>query len=127
MEYIEEHIDLSIEEAARRFEAWVTERGMKIFDKIDQCKEARQVDLTIEPTLYYIFGNPKVGTLLMQQDDQITFELPLKLLLIGDNKGTKVIYKNPKEFVHHDRLNEQGQQILDHMCQFYAGYLERCK
>lgn len=126
MEYVEKHIDLPIKEAASRFENYVIKGGMKIFDCIDQSKEAQKAGLSIKPTLYYIFGNPSVGTLLMQQDDQITFELPAKLLLIGDEKGTKVIYKDPQTFVHHEYLNEQGRQILDNMSQFYVGYLKEC-
>ena len=70
----------------------IKEKGFKIFSIIDQKKEADAVNLKINDTKLIIFGNPKVGTLLMQQNDLITFELPIKILLIATDDGKNKIY-----------------------------------
>ena len=107
--------------------AKIKEHGFKVFDDIDQQAEATAVDLQINPTRLIIFGNPKVGTLLMQEDDEITFELPIKILLIGMGDQTKLVYRAPRDFAGADRLQERGQQIIAKMTAMYADMVESVK
>ncbi|WP_238137801.1 DUF302 domain-containing protein [Limosilactobacillus fermentum] len=72
----EVHLTSPLPTAQKAIEGRLNQRGFKIFAAIDQDAEAQNVGLTLKPTVLLIFGNPKVGTLLMQEDDQVAFELP---------------------------------------------------
>ena len=98
---------------------FIQKKGFKIFDNIDQCQEATNVGLNIPKTRLIIFGNPKIGTLLMQENDDITFELPIKLLLIQKGNQTELIYRDPLNFAGHEKLTETGKKILQKMHKMY--------
>jgi uncharacterized protein (DUF302 family) len=58
----------------------VIERGMKVFSRIDFAADAAEAGLRLATTILLVFGNPKVGTALLQQNQQSGIDLPLKAL-----------------------------------------------
>ncbi len=64
------------------------EKGMNIFATIDHQKGAVGAGLELRPTTLVIFGNPKVGTKLMQCDQKVGASLPLKMLIWLDEDGS---------------------------------------
>ena len=70
----------SVPETLDRLERAVTAKGMAVFTRIDHAKGASRVDKQLRPTELLIFGNPKVGTLLMQSNQNAGLDLPLKAL-----------------------------------------------
>jgi uncharacterized protein (DUF302 family) len=77
----------SVKETIDRIEAEVKSKGMTIFARVDHAAGAREVGLTLRPTLLLIFGNAKGGTPLMQDKQQIGIDLPLKALAWEDASG----------------------------------------
>src|SRR4029077_3504720 len=61
-----------------RIEAEVKARGMSVFARIDHAAGAAAVELSLRPTEVIIFGNAKGGTPLMQLEQTIGIDLPLK-------------------------------------------------
>ena len=59
-------------------------KGMKIFNQVDHAAGAESVGETLRPTTLVIFGNPKVGTKLMQCSQSMGLDLPLKMLIWQD-------------------------------------------
>ena len=105
----------------------IKEKGFKIFSIKEKKKEADAVNLKINDTKLIIFGNPKVGTLLMQQNDLITFELPIKILLIATDDGkTKFIYRDPNDFPGSSQLNKDGKKIISNMTKLYLEIIDAC-
>lgn len=76
--------DFSVEETVARLQAEITSRGLGIFGTIDHAAGAASVDLELRPTTLIIFGNPTLGTLLMQSNQTIGIDLPLKALVWED-------------------------------------------
>jgi uncharacterized protein (DUF302 family) len=74
-------------ETIGRLVASITARGSTVVDKIDHAAAAASVGLTLRPTTVVIFGNPTVGTALMQANQSIGLELPLKVLVWEDATG----------------------------------------
>ncbi len=70
-----------------RLEAALAEKGMTVFARIDHAAGARGVGETLRPTQLLIFGNPKVGTPLMQCGQGIAIDLPQKALAWEDAAG----------------------------------------
>jgi uncharacterized protein (DUF302 family) len=71
-------------------------KGATIFAKIDHAAGAKSVDMSLPPTTVVIFGSPLTGTPLMQKDQRLGLELPLKLLVWTDAEGkTHMTYDDP--------------------------------
>src|SRR5215831_3874620 len=79
-----------------RLEAEVKARGMTVFAHIPHAVGAASVGLPLRPNDLLIFGNPKVGTSLMQSAPTIGIDLPLKVLVWQDAEGrTWLSYNDP--------------------------------
>jgi uncharacterized protein (DUF302 family) len=79
-----------------RLEAAVRAKGMTVFAHVDHAAGAAAVGMALRPTDLLIFGNAKGGTPLMQLDQTIGIDLPLKALVWQDASGkTWLSYNDP--------------------------------
>ncbi len=86
----------SVTETLDRFESVIRKKGMTVFTRVDHRKGASGVGLELRPTEVLIFGNPKIGTLLMQGDQSAGIDLPLKALAWQDESGAVwLAYNDP--------------------------------
>ncbi len=76
-----------VEVTADRLEKILHQKGMNVFLRINHAAGAQTVGETLRPTELIIFGNPKVGTPLMQCNQSIAIDLPQKALIWQDEKG----------------------------------------
>ena len=67
-----------------RLESEIAARGMTVFARIDHTAAAAQVGLPLRPAELLIFGSAKAGTPLMQSNQEIGIDLPLKALVWED-------------------------------------------
>jgi uncharacterized protein (DUF302 family) len=74
-------------ETMDRLEAEIKALGMTVFARVDHAAGAASVGLPLRPTELLIFGNAKGGTPLMQADQPIGIDLPLKALVYQDASG----------------------------------------
>ena len=94
-EFITISKEKSVSQLADSLIPQLKEKGFKIIANIDHALAAKKAGLELRPTRTIIFGNPKGGTLLMQQDQRIGLDLPLKILLWEDEAGdTQISYYN---------------------------------
>ena len=106
-----------------RVDEYLEKNNIHQFLNINQGEYAKNVDLELEDIQYVVFGNPKVGTLLMQDDLYLSFNLPLKLLLIKREDKTEVLYEKPTSWLkeeHSDRIKE----ILPKMDNLYLDIIK---
>ncbi len=83
-------------ETMDRLEAAVKAKGLTVFARIDHAAGAAAVSLPLRPTELLIFGNARGGTPLMQADQAIGIDLPLKALVYEDANGKAwLAYNNP--------------------------------
>jgi len=70
--------------------------NLKIILELDHQANAASVDLELLPTKIIMFGNPKLGTPLMQNAQTTGLDLPQKMLVYQTEDGTvKVSYNDP--------------------------------
>jgi uncharacterized protein (DUF302 family) len=62
-------------------------RNVPILARVDHSSAAERVGEKLEPTQLLIFGNPKLGTPLMQSKQMIGLDLPMKMLAWRDGAG----------------------------------------
>lgn len=74
----------------------VTAKGLAILAHIDHAGAAAEAGMELRPTDLLIFGNPKGGTPLMQANQTMGIDLPLKALVWQDQDGkTWLGYNDP--------------------------------
>ncbi len=61
--------------------------GFVVAARIDHAKAAEKAGITLRPTVALIFGNPKGGSPLMQCDQRVGVDLPLRALAWQDAAG----------------------------------------
>ena len=80
-----------------RLENKLREKGMTVFIRINHAEGAQKVGKKLRPTELIIFGNPKVGTPLMQCGQSVAIDLPQKALIWQDETGQVWLsYNDPK-------------------------------
>jgi uncharacterized protein (DUF302 family) len=89
----------SVQETVDRIEKAVTDKGLKIFARIDHGREAKNVGLEMKPTVLLIFGNPKGGTALMVARPTAAIDLPMKALVWEDKDGKVWLTYNAPELL----------------------------
>lgn len=77
-----------VKDTADRLEKALNAKGMTVFTRINHAEGARKVGKNLRPTELVIFGNPKIGTPLMQCNRSVAIDLPQKALIWEDDKGT---------------------------------------
>lgn len=71
-------------------------RGFRIPLTIDYAERANTRKHRIRPTTIVLFGNPNVGTPLMQNSQTIGLDLPQKMLIFEDRHGrVRLAYNDP--------------------------------
>ncbi len=75
---------------------------------IDHAANADSAGLELRPTTLFLFGNPEVGTPLMQESQSAGIDLPQKLLVWEDEDGEVLVTYNDSEFLA-DRHGIEGQ------------------
>ncbi len=90
-----------------RLESILNEKGIKPVARVDHAAAARSVDMELRPTQVLFFGNPKLGTPLMQSDQMAGLDLPMRVLAWETEDGdTWLGYHPPQSIV--DKLNIQN-------------------
>lgn len=77
----------SVKETLDRLTATLDKRGIKPVARVDHAAGAKAVGMELAPTEVLIFGNPRLGTPLMQSDPKIGIDLPMKVLAWQDKAG----------------------------------------
>ena len=77
----------SAAETASRLVAALRERGLKLFARVDHAGGAASIGKVLRPTEVLIFGNPQGGTPLMECQQSLGIDLPLKALVWQDASG----------------------------------------
>jgi uncharacterized protein (DUF302 family) len=94
----------------------VTAQGLTIFARIDHAAGAAQVGLPLRPAELLILGNAKAGTPLMQANQEVGIDLPLKMLVWEDEAGkTWLSYNDPRWIAKRHELGSDMDQTIDAM------------
>ena len=89
--------DFNVKETTERLENILNEKGMTIFNQINHSDAAQKVGVELRETRLIIFGNPKVGSPLMQCQQSVAIDLPQKAIIWEDDKSKVWIsYNDPR-------------------------------
>jgi uncharacterized protein (DUF302 family) len=89
----------SVKETANKFEKILRAKGLTIFARINHSMNASSVNMKLRPTEVIVFGNPKVGTPLMQCAGTVAIDLPQKVLFREDEQGKVWLSYNDPQYL----------------------------
>ncbi len=97
----------NVKTTADRLENVLKAKGMTVFARIDHALGAKKTGNSLAPTELVIFGNPKIGTPLMQCNRTVAIDLPQKVLIWKDDKGTVwFTYNDPVYLMKRHQLQD---------------------
>jgi uncharacterized protein (DUF302 family) len=105
-----------VAETIERLKALLAQKGIEVFAHIDHAAGARKVGLPLRPTQVLIFGNPRAGTPLMQAQQTVGLDLPLRALAWEDEEGkTWLTYRRVADLARQHRVtgHDEAIQALD--------------
>jgi uncharacterized protein (DUF302 family) len=87
-------------------------RGIAMFAQVDHAAGARDAGLDLPDEVVVIFGDPRAGTPLMQEDASVGYELPLRLLVWDSGDGqTTVGWRPPTELARDYDLSGHAEVL----------------
>jgi|SRR5919198_317791 uncharacterized protein (DUF302 family) len=108
-----------VDETIRRIEAGLAERGLTLFARIDHAAGARAAGLDLPDEVVLLFGDPRVGTLLMREAPAVGIALPLRMLVWLEDGVTRIGFEEPAELAErfgitgHAETLEEMHLLLD--------------
>ena len=98
-----------VTETLDRLEAVLKKKGVTVFARVDHAAGAKKAGLALAPTQVLIFGNPKLGTPLIQSNRAIGIDLPLKVLAWKDDNGKVwLAYNDPAYLAKRHAIADRG-------------------
>ena len=105
-----------------RLEAAAKAKGLRVFARIDHGAGAMAAGLKLRTTELLIFGNAKGGTPLMQSQQTIGIDLPLKALAWEDAAGKIWLsYNDPVWLAARHELSAQAGEVAKVLAGVLAG------
>ena len=103
----------TVDQAADALASLIEAKNIILFARIDFAADAQRAGLAMPPSQLLVFGNPRAGTPLMQADQTIGIDLPLKLLVWEDGAGKVwVSYNDPVWLgVRHGLPGSEGDRL----------------
>ena len=90
----------------------ISRKGLTLFTIIDHAANAEKSGLTLPPTKVVVFGNPELGTSLMQASRTMAIDLPQKMLLWEDGEGRVwLAYNDPSYLARRHVITDQDKVI----------------
>ena len=109
---------------ADRLENLLQKKGMTLFIRIDHSDAAKKVGVDIRPTELLIFGNPKVGSPLMQCRQDVAIDLPQKALIWEDESGKTFLSYNDPAYLKERHQIKGCAQVLEKISKALANFAQ---
>ena len=111
----------SVKETIDRLASTLEKKGIRVMARVNHAAGAKSAGLDLKPTELLIFGNPKLGTPLMQTNRMIALDLPMKVLAWEDDKGkVHVAYTTPAALAKRHGVDGRDE-IIAKMTKALAG------
>ena len=111
-----------VKATADRLENVLKQKGMNVFIRIDHAAGARKVGKNLRPTELFVFGNPKVGTPLMQCNQSVAIDLPQKALIWQDDKEQVWLTYNDPDYLAQRHGLDQCTEVIKKVAKALANF-----
>ena len=111
----------SVSETLDRLTKILESKGIKVMARVDHAGGAKSAGLELPATQLLVFGNPKLGTPLMQANRMIGLDLPMKAMAWEDKAGKVFLsYTTPAALKERHQVGKRDK-IFGKMTKALAG------
>ncbi|GAA3947766.1 DUF302 domain-containing protein [Allohahella marinimesophila] len=105
-------------------QALESQSALKVMAEIDYAADAASADMSLRPTSLFVFGNPQVGSPMINVRQSIALDLPQKMLVYQGEEGEIFVAYNDPEYIsrRHEML-EPGEQLNNEQVEAVASIL----
>lgn len=103
----------SVKQTADRFEALIKDKGLTLFSRVNHQENAEKAKLSLRATEVIIFGNPKIGTPLMNCAPSVAIDLPQKVLIREDAESKVWLSYNKPTYLKERHKIEGCDKLLN--------------
>ncbi len=103
----------SVDSTVARLEQALTAAGpISIMARVDHAANAETANTSLRPTRLLIFGNPTLGTPLMQASPTTAIDLPQKMLVWADPTGqVRLAYNDPQYLAERHDITGRDDEL----------------
>lgn len=95
-------------------QALLEQKGATIYARIDQQAEANRAGYNLKALEFILFGNPKAGGAIMEENPLSALDLPLKVIAWQDEQNnTQVAFNNGQYIMERYALSEKNTTVLN--------------
>jgi len=105
-----------------RLSAALESKGMTVFGRVNHAQNAENAELSLRPTQVLIFGNPKIGTPLMNCAQSVALDLPQKMLAWQDEAGNTYLGWNDPMYLKARHGIEGCDEVLQRVSGALANF-----
>jgi len=102
----------------------IESKGLRIFATINHHENAKKNGFDLAPTTLIIFGNPNVGAPLMQMNQSIGIDLPMKMLITETNGMVTMTFNDPSYLKSRHNLPSESDIIFNKVTGMLIGLTE---
>ncbi|UXZ54787.1 DUF302 domain-containing protein [Halomonas sp. 7T] len=101
-----EHVNSehSFEQVTDQLSSTLAEKGLTLVASIDHAQNAANNELSLPATTTFIFGNPNVGTPMMQCQGSVALDLPQKMVVRETGEGVRIEWNAPQYLAERHQL-----------------------
>ncbi|MEO0498159.1 MAG: DUF302 domain-containing protein [Pseudomonadota bacterium] len=101
----------SVAETTDALTTAVEQAGATLFAVVDHGGGAMDVDLELPDAKLVVFGNPKLGTPIMQSEILAGLDLPLRVLIYTQDSSTRIAYLKPEAMAARYGIDDTSETI----------------
>ncbi len=101
----------SFEETVSNLREEIKNRKLTEFAVFDHRLNAEKVGLKMNNCTVFVFGNPAIGTSLMQEIPAIGIDLPSKILVYEVNASTHIRFRRIEDLFKEERSKEAVRKL----------------
>ena len=104
----------NVQETMDKIASGLAAKGVTIYSRINQQQEAARAGLRLRPLEFLLFGNPHAGGQVMAVNPVAALDLPLKIIVWENAKGSTLLAYNRTGFLESRyRLDAKSLAALD--------------
>ena len=101
-----------MEETVERLTAAIEDAGATVAAEVDHAAAAESIGEDLAPMTMVMFGNPEIGTPVLQANPTAGMDLPLRVVVYEDGAGhTWLAYEDPEAMAERHVLEGVGDSI----------------
>ncbi|MCG6867733.1 MAG: DUF302 domain-containing protein [Gammaproteobacteria bacterium] len=101
-----------VDETVERVETLLGNKGIRVFAVVDHQENAEGAGLEVGEITMILFGNPNLGTPLMQSNPTIGIDLPMKILVWrGADDKVYLAYNDPEYLARRHGITDREDVV----------------